>query len=99
MVYFLRMQIKISTSQVQKTILAPAMQQSIEILLLPLTELSMAIEQELQNNPLLEVAEEENKSAPLDNIETLFNNQINRQRETDYIPGDNFHNEDEPYEY
>ena len=52
------MKIRISPLQVQKTIITPAMQQSIEVLLLPLTELNMAIEQELQNNPLLEIDEE-----------------------------------------
>lgn len=55
MVYFLHMNLK--TSQIQKTILSPSMQQSIELLLLPLTELSVAVEQELQENPLLEEIE------------------------------------------
>ncbi|MBI5149435.1 MAG: RNA polymerase factor sigma-54 [Candidatus Omnitrophica bacterium] len=44
--------------QIQKPILAPVMQQSIEVLLLNLTELNLAIEQEMQNNPLLEINEE-----------------------------------------
>ena len=50
---------KITTTQIQRQILAPAMQQSIEILLLPLLELQTTIEQELQNNPLLETIEKE----------------------------------------
>ncbi len=56
------MAIKISTSQVQKTILAPVVQQSIEVLLLPLIDLNQLIEQELQNNPLLEIDEESQES-------------------------------------
>jgi len=47
--------LKSSQIQVQKTILAPSMQQSIEILLLPLTELGQQIEVELQENPMLEI--------------------------------------------
>jgi len=48
------MALKLSTLQVQKPILAPSLQQSIAVLLLPIMELNTAIEQELQNNPLLE---------------------------------------------
>ncbi len=43
--------------QVQKQILAPLMQQSMEVLMLPLLELEQTIDQELETNPLLEVAE------------------------------------------
>ena len=43
--------------QVQRAILAPVMQKSITVLLLPITELAIAIEQELQTNPLLEFDE------------------------------------------
>lgn len=50
---------RLSTLQSQKTILAPSMQQSIEILMLPHLDLSAAIEQELQNNPLLEATSNE----------------------------------------
>ncbi len=50
---------RLSALQSQKTILAPLMQQSIEILMLPHLDLSAAIEQELQNNPLLEAASNE----------------------------------------
>ena len=46
---------KLSTLQVQKHILAPLMQKSISILLLPVHELQSAIEQEIQENPLLEL--------------------------------------------
>ncbi len=58
MVYFLRMKIKLTPQQIQKPILAPSMQQSIEVLMLPLAELSINIEKELQENPLLEIDEE-----------------------------------------
>jgi RNA polymerase sigma-54 factor len=55
------MKINASLQQSQKQLLAPVMQQSIEMLLLPLTELNMATNQELQNNPLLEIDEEKLK--------------------------------------
>jgi len=56
------MKIGIFTQQSQKQLLTPAMRQSIEMLLLPLTELNLSIDQELQDNPLLEVDEEKLKS-------------------------------------
>ena len=49
---------QIIPQQIQRQILAPLMQQSIEILMLPLLDLNLSIEQELQNNPLLEINEE-----------------------------------------
>ena len=52
------MEIKISPVQIQKQTLSPLMQQSIKILLLPVIELHCVIEQELENNPLLEIDEE-----------------------------------------
>jgi len=61
MVYFLHMKINTSIHQFQKQLLAPAMQQSIETLLLPLAELNASINQELQDNPLLEIDEEKQK--------------------------------------
>lgn len=48
---------RLSSEQVQRQILTPYMQQSIELLLLPIGELQTTIEQELQNNPLLEMEE------------------------------------------
>jgi len=54
----LAMVMKLSTSQIQKQILAPAMQQSIEVLMLPYMELSQTVNQTLQDNPLLEIDEE-----------------------------------------
>ena len=55
------MVIKISTQHTQKQILAPSMQQSIEVLMLPLADLNLAIEQELQNNPLLEINQDDHE--------------------------------------
>ena len=52
------MKIGISPINIQKQVLSPSMQQSIEILMLPLIELTTAIEQELQTNPLLETSED-----------------------------------------
>jgi RNA polymerase sigma-54 factor len=52
------MSLKISQLQTQRQVLAPVMQQSIEILMLPLLDLQTAITQELQNNPLLEIDEQ-----------------------------------------
>jgi len=56
------MKINTSIHQFQKQLLAPAMQQSIETLLLPLAELNASINQELQDNPLLEIDEEQQKA-------------------------------------
>ena len=52
------MQVQILPRQIQKPILAPVMQQSIEVLLLAVADLNLSIEQELQDNPLLEIIEE-----------------------------------------
>ena len=80
MVYFLHMVLRTSQIQTQKQILAPSMQQSIEVLLLPITELNTAIEQELQENPLLEIDEkinaQENKQ-----IDTIIEQRIKSQSE------------------
>ena len=57
-VYFLHMRNKLSQIQIQKQVLAPLLQQSIAVLLLPIHELNLTIEQELQNNPLLELDED-----------------------------------------
>lgn len=51
------MAVKLSTIQVQKPVLAPSLQQSIMVLLLPIIELAGTIEQELQSNPFLEIDE------------------------------------------
>jgi RNA polymerase sigma-54 factor len=57
------MKIRISPNQIQKQILAPSMQQSIEVLILPITELSAAIENELQENPMMEIDEKKTNEA------------------------------------
>ena len=72
------MQAQILPQQIQKMVLAPVMQQSIEVLLLAVTELNLSIEQELQSNPLLEINEEApadprpEKAAPYDNDPLRF---------------------------
>lgn len=74
------MKTRFSTVQVQKPILAPSMQQSIEVLLLPLMELNLAIEEELQNNPLLEIDEEAAKKE--NQINDLVDFHMKRLKET-----------------
>src|SRR3989304_4842872 len=81
MVYFLRMKIKITASQIQKQVLAPSMQQSIEILLLPLIELNTAIELELQENPLLEIVEDRSMTSQ-NPIEDLVNQNLKRLKDS-----------------
>ena len=92
------MKFKISPQQVQKPILAPSMQQSIEVLLLPITELDQAIEQELQNNPLLEV-DESKPSSDKFKIEELVNLSIKRVTEANHqneeSVGDYYNHEDD----
>jgi len=70
-VYFLHMNQKISPLQIQKPILAPLMQKSISILMLSWSELDSAIEQELQENPLLEVDDTTPKITPKPKDEEL----------------------------
>src|SRR5262249_52993187 len=61
-------QMRMDLSQVmrpeQRLILAPRMIQSMEILQLPIMALQERIEQELQENPVLEVAERTEEAAP-----------------------------------
>ncbi len=86
------MRMKLAPIQTQKQVLSPMMQQSIQVLLLPLMDLSQAIEQELQNNPLLEVNEEVAESGD--------------SNETDHaelpdespLPPSNFDSDDDPVE-
>ncbi len=77
MVYFLHMKISIETKQIQKQTLSPVMQQSIEVLLLPLAELNTAIDQELQENPLLEV-DEQRTLQERNSFEEIVNQNIKR---------------------
>ncbi|MEN6558168.1 MAG: RNA polymerase sigma-54 factor, partial [Thermoguttaceae bacterium] len=53
---------------VQKQVLAPRMIQSMEILQLPILALQERIEQEMEENPVLEVVEEERDTAPDDSF-------------------------------
>ncbi len=54
-ILFAFMDTRLTQSQTQRQVLAPQMQQSIEVLLLPLQDLEQAIEVELTENPLLEI--------------------------------------------
>jgi RNA polymerase sigma-54 factor len=63
------MAVKLSTIQVQKPVLAPSLQQSITVLLLPIVELAGTIEQELQSNPFLEV--DEPQPSDLENLHDI----------------------------
>lgn len=78
------MKINLSPIQVQKIILAPSMQQSIEILLLPITDLNAAIEQEIQDNPLLEVDE---KSPDADDLQitTILKDKLLSEFDRSYL--------------
>ena len=78
-VYFLHMILRSSQIQVQKPILAPSMQQSIEVLLLPLTELSQQIEVELQENPMLEI-EDQTGNNESNKIEQMLDQSIDYLR-------------------
>jgi len=73
------MRAKITTGQFQKTILAPQMQQSIEVLLLPIAELDIAIDQELQENPLLEIDEERTAQDKTDQAKNELEELINQR--------------------
>ncbi len=84
-VYFLRMKIKLSPLQVQKTILAPSMQQSITVLMLPHLELKIAVDQELQDNPLLEI-DEENVEFQTEHWEHQMKLQFERQNKVSDLP-------------
>ena len=92
------MKIRLAHKQVQSTILAPSMQQSIEILQLPVQELSAAIDQELQNNPLLEIAQEQpspsSSSETNDHIDQIINQDLMRQTDSSYLPAYDLDNDE-----
>lgn len=67
------MNLQTQTKQIQKQQLAPVMQKSIEILLLSLIDLNTSIEQELQNNPLLEVNEDSAEASSEITEKTILN--------------------------
>jgi len=72
------------------------MQQSIEVLLLPLLDLAQNIEQELQNNPLLEIddGQSESSSEP----EAAMPPEAETANQTEYISSSNNSTDDEPQE-
>jgi len=71
------MSLKFTQSQIQKTILSPVMRQSIEVLMLHLADLNMAIDQELQENPLLEI-DEKKTELERSRMEELINQNLKR---------------------
>jgi RNA polymerase sigma-54 factor len=80
--------LKTSQKQIQKTILAPSMQQSIEVLLLSVMDLNLAIDQELQKNPLLEV--DEQKASPQEqSLDDAVNKSLEHAKDTSSYPGSN----------
>lgn len=85
------MKMRISTTQTQKQILAPVLQQSISILMLSLAELHTTIEQELQNNPMLEAEPE--KDIP--NIVNIVNSHNSFRQSSDSPNSAQFVNEDQ----
>jgi len=70
------MAMKLSQRLVQRQIMAPVLQQSIEILVLALPELQQAIDQELQSNPLLEVDPQQKtkEKSPAEEIQARLEN-------------------------
>jgi RNA polymerase sigma-54 factor len=60
----MRLSFGMETRQLQTQKLAPKMIQSMEILQLPVLALQERVEQEMNENPMLEVDEEENPSEP-----------------------------------
>lgn len=84
------MNMRISTSQTQKQVLAPVMQQSISILMLSLTELSTNIEQELQSNPMLETEPVSGsaKNSEIQNTLLPFRNSADNSTHSQFINDD-----------
>ena len=84
------MNMRISTSQTQKQVLAPVMQQSISILMLSLTELSTSIEQELQSNPMLEAEPVSGsaKNSEIQNTPLPFRNSVDNSNPSQFINDD-----------
>ncbi len=76
---------KILQLQVQKQVLAPLMQQSITVLLLPIADLNLAIEQELQNNPLLEINEDDSSHQKDEEIKRHIVQLFQIQRESSHV--------------
>ena len=97
MVYFLHMKLNLNAIQTQKQILAPFMQQSIEVLLLPLAELNMSIEKELQENPLLEI-DEEKQDAQDNKLDAEIRKKIERMNRTADLPSNQQYSDDEIFE-
>src|SRR3989338_8341097 len=85
---------RLSQVQVQRQVLAPLMQQSISILLLPLLELNQTIEQELQSNPLLELTDDD-ESAVRQQRDQTIKEDLARLESTYQTPTYHLTNDDE----
>lgn len=81
--------------QVQRMFLAPAMQNSIEILMLPLIDLTLSIDQALEDNPLLEAEESPRDSDPEETLRQI-DALMRPQRESSYDAG--YSADDDPWE-
>jgi len=82
---------KILPIQVQRQILAPLMQKSIAVLLLPIAELSHTIDQEIQANPLLEIDEEQRNlmQSKLNDLQNMLKNMPQKEYDPTNIHDDN----------
>lgn len=81
------MALNTSQIQIQKQILAPTMQQSIEVLMLPIIELNTAIDLELQENPCLEV-DEEKTARERKQLDDIIQNALRHRSERTYTVSD-----------
>ncbi len=83
-ILFAYMKLFTGQTQIQRPILAPHMQQSIEILLLPTIELESVIEHELEQNPLLEIDENRTTHERI-HIEEIITKNLNKLKEISNI--------------
>ncbi|MBM3310322.1 MAG: RNA polymerase factor sigma-54 [Candidatus Aminicenantes bacterium] len=93
---------RLDQRQVQKLILAPALQQAIKLLPLTNLELVEVIDQELEANPLLELEEETVEKKPEEPVDTLAAGTDKEDKaepaETDAGPGAETPDEDREFE-
>ncbi len=88
------MALNTSQIQIQKQILAPTMQQSIEVLMLPIIELNTAIDLELQENPCLEI-DEEKTARERKQLDEIIQNALRQRADRSYAASDESENADD----
>ncbi|MCA9394762.1 MAG: RNA polymerase factor sigma-54 [Candidatus Omnitrophica bacterium] len=88
------MALNTSQIQIQKQILAPTMQQSIEVLMLPIIELNTAIDLELQENPCLEI-DEEKTARERKQLDDIIQNALRHRADRAYSTSDESENVDD----